>query len=133
MGWLLAVSRLGDTNLCFGELFGLRDLSLLKTVNYRESLGIFLCDRRTVGRHDHHSICSRLRALVPVSQPSVAGTRACRAATSADHLAAATPSPPSGFIPPIGSCGCALYELRRVKRFVPNRSSSTTYFGPQAT
>jgi hypothetical protein len=73
-------------------------LSLLKTVNYRESLGIFLCDRRTVGRHDHHSVCSRFRALVPVSQPSVAGTRACRPATSADRLAAATPSPaPSSF------------------------------------
>ena len=69
-------------------------LSLLKTVNYQESLRIFLCDRRTVRRHDHHSICSRLRALVPVSQPSVVGTRACRAATSADRLAAATPSPP---------------------------------------
>jgi len=95
MGWLLAVSRLGDTNLCFGELFGLRDLSLLKTVNYRESLGIFLCDRRTVGRHDHHSVCSRFRVLVPVSQPSVAGTRACSPATSADRLAAPTPSPPS--------------------------------------
>ena len=71
-----------------------RPLSLLKTVNCQEGLGIFLCDRRTVGRHDHHSICSRLRALVPVSQPSVAGTRACRPATSADRLAAATPSPP---------------------------------------
>ena len=35
-----------------------------------------------------------LSALVPVSQPSVAGTRACRPATSADRLAAATPSPP---------------------------------------
>jgi hypothetical protein len=69
-------------------------LYLLKTVNYRESLRIFLCDRRTVGRHDHHSICSRFRALVPVSQPSVAGTRACRPATSANRLAAATPSPP---------------------------------------
>jgi hypothetical protein len=73
---------------------GLKRLSLLKTVNYQESLGIFLCDRRTVGRHDHHSICSRFRVLVPVSQPSVAGTRACRPATSADRLAAATPSPP---------------------------------------
>ena len=70
------------------------NLSLLKTVNYRESLGIFLCDRCTVGRHDHHSVCSRFRALVPVSQPSVAGTRACRPATSADRLAAATSSPP---------------------------------------
>jgi hypothetical protein len=69
-------------------------VSLLKTVNYQESLGIFRCDRRTVGRHDHHSMCSRLRALVPVSQPSVAGTRACRPETSADRLAAATPSPP---------------------------------------
>ena len=63
-------------------------------MNYQESLGIFLCDRRTVERHDHHSICSRLRALVPVSQPSVTGTRACRAATSAGRLAATTPSPP---------------------------------------
>jgi hypothetical protein len=49
-------------------------LSLLKTVNYRASLGIFLCDRRTVGGHDHHAISSRSRAFVPVSQPSVAGT-----------------------------------------------------------
>ena len=70
-------------------------VSLPKTVNYRESLGIFLCDRPTVGRHDHHSVCSRFRVLVPVSQPSVAGTRACRPATSADCLAAPTPSPPS--------------------------------------
>jgi hypothetical protein len=69
-------------------------LSLLKTVNYRESLRIFPCDRRTVGRHDHHSICFRFHALVPVSQPSVAGTRACRLATSTDRLAAAKPSPP---------------------------------------
>jgi hypothetical protein len=57
-------------------------LSLLKTVNYRESLGIFPCDRRTVGRHDHPSICSRFRTLAPASRPSVAGTRACRPATS---------------------------------------------------
>jgi hypothetical protein len=40
-------------------------------------LGIFLCDRRTVGRHDHHSICSRFRALVPVSQPSVTSSSPC--------------------------------------------------------
>jgi hypothetical protein len=39
-------------------------------------LRILPCDRRTVGRHDHHSIRSRFRALAPVSQPSVAGTRA---------------------------------------------------------
>jgi hypothetical protein len=45
---------------------GFLRLSLLKTVNYRESLGIFLCDRRTVGRHDHHSICSRFHAFIPV-------------------------------------------------------------------
>jgi hypothetical protein len=32
--------------------------SKLKTVNYRESLGIFLRDRRTLGQHDHHAICS---------------------------------------------------------------------------
>ena len=76
------------------EARGIGGLSLLKTVNYRESLGIFLCDLRTVGRHDHHPVCSRFRALVPVSQPSVAGTRACRPATSADRLAAATPSTP---------------------------------------
>jgi hypothetical protein len=47
-----------------------KGLSLLKTVNYRESLRILPCDRRTVGRHDHHSICSCFHALVPVSQPS---------------------------------------------------------------
>jgi hypothetical protein len=66
------------------------------TQNYELSgrLRIFPCDRRTVGRHDHHSICSRFRALVPVSQPSFAGTRACRLATSTDRLAAAKPSPP---------------------------------------
>ena len=82
-----------DQRFCIASK-GLKRLSLLKTVNYQESLGIFLCDRRTVGRQDHHSICSRFHALVPVSQPSVAGTRACRPATSADCLAAATPSPP---------------------------------------
>ena len=71
-----------------------RPVSLLKTVNYRKSLGIFQCDRRTVGRDDHHSVCSRFGVLVPVSQPSVAGTRTCRPATSADRLGAATPSPP---------------------------------------
>jgi hypothetical protein len=71
------------------------DLSLLKTVNYRESLAIFLRDRRTVVRHDCNSIRSRFLALVPISQPSVAGARARRPATSADRLAAATPSPTS--------------------------------------
>jgi hypothetical protein len=55
-----------------------------RTVNYRESLGIFLGDHRTVGRRDHHSICSYFHALVSFSQPGVAGTRACRLATSAD-------------------------------------------------
>ena len=111
-GLAAAGLRFGDIDYVFCTHLYI-DLSLLKTVNYQESLGIFLCDRRTVGRHDHYSICSRVRALVPVSQPSVAGTRACRAATSADHLAAATPSPPSGFIPPIGSCGCAFTEYGR--------------------
>ena len=43
-------------------------MSLFKTVNYRESLRIFPCDHRTVGRHDHHSICSRFHALVPLDQ-----------------------------------------------------------------
>jgi putative transposase len=61
----------------------------LKTVNYRGSLAIFLRDRRTVMRHDRHSIRFRVLALVPVSQPSIAGARACRAATSVDRLAAA--------------------------------------------
>jgi hypothetical protein len=56
-------------------------LSLLKTVNYRGSLAIFLCDRRTLIRYDRHSIRFRVLALVPVSQPSIAGARACRAAT----------------------------------------------------
>jgi hypothetical protein len=59
-----------------------------------ERLADFPCDRRTVARHDHHSIRSRFHALVPVSQPSVAGIQACRLATSANRLAAATPSPP---------------------------------------
>jgi hypothetical protein len=68
-------------------------LSLLKTVNYRGSLAIFLRDRLTLMRHDRHSIRFRVLALVPVSQPSIAGARACRAATSADRLAAATASP----------------------------------------
>ena len=68
-------------------------LSLFKTVNYRESLEIFLGGRRPVGRHDHHSSCFRFHALVPVSQPNVARTRARRLATSADCLAAAAPSP----------------------------------------
>ena len=54
---------------------GCTNLSLLKTVNYREGLRIFPCD----------SICPRFHALVPVSQPSVAGTRACRLATSVDR------------------------------------------------
>jgi uncharacterized protein len=67
---------------------------LKKTVNYRKSLRIFPSDRRTVGRHDHHFICSPFHAFVPLAQPSVAGTRACRLAASADRLAAATPSPP---------------------------------------
>jgi len=49
---------------------------------------------RTVGRHDHHSICSHFHAVVLFSQPGVAGTCACRLATSADRLAAA-PSPPA--------------------------------------
>jgi hypothetical protein len=40
-------------------------LSLLKTVNYRESLEILLHDRRTVERHDHHStILSALVSLL---------------------------------------------------------------------
>jgi hypothetical protein len=60
-------------------------------VNYRESLEIFLRDRHTVVRHDRNSIRSRFLALVPVSQPSVAGARARRPATSTDRLAAATP------------------------------------------
>jgi hypothetical protein len=68
-------------------------LSLLKTVKYRENLGVFLEGRHTVGRHGHHAICFRFHALVPVSQPSAGGTRACCLATSADRLAAATPSP----------------------------------------
>jgi hypothetical protein len=79
-----------------GNCKGLRDflsLSLLKTVNYRGSLAIFLRDRLTLMRHDRHSIRFRVLALVPVSQPSIAGARACRAATSADRLAAETASP----------------------------------------
>jgi len=68
-------------------------LSLLKTVNHRECLEIFLRDRGTVGRNDRHSIRSRFLTLVPVSQPSFARARACCPATSADRLAAATPSP----------------------------------------
>jgi hypothetical protein len=39
-----------------------------------------------VGLHDHHSICYKFRAFVSVLQPSVAGTRACDLAASADRL-----------------------------------------------
>jgi hypothetical protein len=70
-----------------------------------ERLADFPRDRRTVARHDHHSICSRFHALVPVSQPSVARIRARRLATSADRLATATPSPPPASFrrpPPMG-------------------------------
>jgi hypothetical protein len=44
------------------RVFSASSLSLLKSVNYRESSGIFLCDRRTVGRPDHHLLsfpCAR--------------------------------------------------------------------------
>jgi len=64
--------------LCFGARFA---QNLLKTVNYRESLEIFLRDRRTVGRRDHHSVGSRFLALVLLSQPSVTGARGCRPPT----------------------------------------------------
>jgi len=60
-----------------------------QTVNYRESLRI----SRVIAVRSGGMIII-LSALVPISQPSVAGTRACRLATSADRPAAATPSPP---------------------------------------
>jgi hypothetical protein len=50
-------------------------LSLLKTVNYRESLEILLRDRRTVGRLDYHSVRYRFFALGPLSRPSSTGAR----------------------------------------------------------
>jgi hypothetical protein len=40
-------------------------LSLLKTVNYWESVEIFPRDLHTVWRHDHRFIRSRFLALVP--------------------------------------------------------------------
>jgi len=94
---------------------------------HQESLGIFLCDRRTVGRHDHYSICSRVRALVPVSQPGVAGTRACRPATSANRLAAATPSPPPASFRALAALWSSLRATPRPSLLrpctVPNRWS----------
>jgi hypothetical protein len=100
-----------------------RPLSLLKTVNYRQSLRIFPCDRRTVGRHDHHSICSRFRALVPVSQPSVSGTQACRLATPADRLAAATPSPPPALFRRPGPMGVPLPSVAAGPQRLGNRQT----------
>ena len=96
-------------------------LSLL--VKYRGSLGIFLGDRLTVGRHDHHSIRSRFRALVPVLRPSVAGTRACRLATSADRLAAATPLPPPALFRRPAPVGMPLLSVIAGPRRLGNRQT----------
>jgi hypothetical protein len=96
---------------------------LLKTVNYRESSRIFPCDRRTVGRYNHHSIRSRFRALVAVSQPSVAGTRACRPATSAGRLAAATRSAPPALFRRPAPMGVALPSVAAGPRWLGNRQT----------
>ena len=96
---------------------------LLKTVNCRESLRIYPCDRRTVARHDHHSMRSRFRALVPVSQPSVAGTRACRPATSAERLAPATRSAPPALFRRPAPIGVALPSVAEGPRRFGNRQT----------
>jgi hypothetical protein len=88
-----------------------------------ESLRIFPCDRRTVGRHDRRSICSRFHALVPVSQASAAGTRACRLATSADRLVAATPSPPPASFRRPAPMGVPLPSVAAGRRRLGNRQT----------
>jgi ABC-type hemin transport system ATPase subunit len=66
--------RLGEVGLNGGISAVLRSqLSLLKTVNYWDSLEIFPCDRRTVGRYD------------PVREPT-AGMTIAETARTADLI-----------------------------------------------
>jgi hypothetical protein len=75
---------------------------------------------------DFAIVMRALHALVPVSQPSVAGTRACRFATSADRLAAATPSPPAALFRRPAPMGVPLPSVAAGPRRLGNRPTGNS-------
>src|ERR1700704_2618244 len=88
----------------------LEPLSLLKTPKSPASVA-FLAPQSYRHRHDHASVRPRFPALIPGSQPRLAGTRTRRSATSGNRPATATPRPTSALLHRPVALGLALPNL----------------------